>query len=1048
MTISLVQTDAATTTGTLGLAELAITTTAGSTLVAVVAAHAQAASWTVSSVFDDAGNNWTRLVSRHAGSATSTTQPLLAVWTVANAAAVTRVRASVGGAWSLSGTALRVYEVSGLTNVSALDVVGSTVGNVSSITPTATTTHAADFLLAACATAAASVSVSHTADAWTTAAEAFVDGGSESGNTIRLNAAHQIVSAAGAQSTTWTAGSTTDMAAVLIALKGGTTDTSNPNPYWPQLATEAAFGTQPNAGSAISYGTDLSTYVRSFTANFGAPYELGTAAAGTNEMELYNDDGRFDPTNAASPYWPNVLDYTPMQQTATWDGVTYGVFTGFVERWPLEWDDVLTGVSKAVGVDTWAALARVELKTCMQHEVLLDGPWAYWPLNDPQDSAFAANLAAGSGSAVLLYPVPPRRTGPGTAAFGVSTTLAGDPNTGWGQDGNAEAKDDAGWTMGTGVIPGSTFPSIASGGSVTVEAWAAYPLRPQKKFLSTLFALKSSAASWSGHEILALQVNQQSSSSDGRTYVSTTGNLYVKTWNASGVATTVDTGRRCYADGRWHHFAVTYSASSVSVYVDGALVYSASPSIATDQVDLIDLGGSQDAWDGSTIGTGSYAHVAVHGTALTPARLLSHYRSGHDGFPEDAGSRVARILTYAGWKGAMAVEKGSTVLAACSTIGGQKLTDALADIEKWELGLVFVDSLGRAVFRSRGSRFNETSRGTFGDGTGEYHYAADIAFDYDPTYQYNDIRVTRTGPHGTTGVTQVSGDPSATIPQYFTSTLSLDAAVLSDAEAQDRASFLYSLYAVPQLRVRSVTITPSADPTLWPIALGARIGDVYTVVRRPLGAGNAITLTVMITEVKHTVAPGSWATAFTMIPAGVSPRGANILPYNVQSIETDASGWEAGGNTTIAQSTAQAKDGTHSLAMTATAAGGIGAVTAVWYAVRPSAPYTFSCWLYSATATTGGIGVDWRDVAGTYLSTDQTTTPLAAGVWTYIELSATAPLTAYNVTPVVGYGMSLSAGQTVYGDVFTLTGVVGSSGPWRLGDSAYSVLGTSTIPAF
>lgn len=1048
--IALVQRVAAVAPNVNAAVTVPITSTAGNGLIAVVAANVQNMSWDVSSVTDSAHNLWVKIgsVATANNPAIAKTQVMISMWAAVLTNPVSSVTATLANSFEGSGVALEVFEVRGLTNISSVDVSAVTSTNSgTSLAPGATTTNAADFCLAAVAVADFVATVAHTADTWTPFAEVAQDGSSvDQADSLRLDAAYKVTSSAGAQSTTWTVSAARPIAGIFAAFKGGSADTSNPNPAWPQLSTKVAFGVQPNTGAgSYAYGTDVSALVRSSQVGYGTPYELGDNAAGTNELELYNADGRFDPTNPFGPYWPNVLDYTPFQQLATWNGITYGVFTGYVERWPLEWDDVLTGISKAVGVDTYATLAKVTLKTCMQHEVLLDNPWGYWPLNDPQNSSFASNLATGSGSSVLLYPVPPHRTGPGTAAFGASTTLAGDSSTGWGQTSDDDSKDDQGWTLGSGVIPSSTFPSIASG-SATFECWATFPLRTQKTSLSTVFALKSSATAWAGHQILALQISQYNAPKN--TLTGTTGNLLIQTWNGSGVATTVDTGMRCYADARWHHFAVVLAAASVKVYADGVLIYTGTPSISTARIDLIDVGGSQDGWDATTIGTGTYAHVAVYGAELTASRINSHFRSGHDGFPEDAGSRVGRILTYAGWKGPRALDVGSSVLAACSTIGGQKVSDALTDVAKWELGLVFVDSLGRITFRSRSSRFNQASRGTFGDGPGEFHYGDDIAFDYDPTFQYNDISVTRSGPQGTTGVAQFSGDPNGTIAQYFTSSLPMDAALLSDAQAQDRAAFLYSLYSVPQLRVRSLTITPSADPTLWPVALGAQPGDVYTVKRRPLGSPNTISLTVMISEVKHAIAPGEWKTTFTMIPAGVTPRGANILPYSVQSVETDASGWTAGVNTTRAQSATHVKDGAFALLLTATANGGLSASTTTWYPVKPGAAYTYSFWLWSPAAVTGGFGLDWRDAAGTYLSSATATATLTANDWTFLSFTATAPLNAYNVTPTIGSGMTVTAGQQFWGDVFVVTGVLGTSGPWRLNDPIYSVLGTSTVPAY
>ena len=56
-----------------------------------------------------------------------------------------------------------------------------------------------------------------------------------------------------------------------------------------------------------------------------------------------------------------------------------------------------------------------------------------------------------------------------------------------------------------------------------------------------------------------------------------------------------------------------------------------------------------------------------------------------------------------------------------------------------------------------------------------------------------------------------------------------------------------------------------------------------------------------------------------------APRPGNLLTANQATLATDASGWTAASNTTIARSTTQAKEGAASLRLTANAAGAIGA---------------------------------------------------------------------------------------------------------------------------
>lgn len=1012
MAVSFVQSQASAVPATNSNIATSITTTAGNCLIAVVAAAAQTPSYYVASVRDSAGNYWQQVNTVITPSGTYPNEVLIAVWAAYNAASVTSVTATLANTTSKTGVAMRVIEVSGVTNVTPLDVQATAFTlSGTSLTPTATTTAAGDFAVAAVAVASANT-VTHTADAWTTLAE------SSAAATwpVRLDAAYLVTSGAGAQSTTWTVSAASPIVGVIAAFKAGATVTTNPNPNWPQMTTKAAFGTKPNAGQVISYGTDISPYVRDSSISYGIPYELGQAEAGQNAITLYNQDGRFDPSSSSSPYWPSVVDYVPYQQQAVWSGITYPVATGYIERWPLEWDDSLTQISSVVGVDAVATLARVQLKSCVNHEVLLDSPWAYWPLNDASGSQFAANLATGPGQSVNLYPTPPRKAGSGTGDFGAQTLLAGDPSTGWGQA-TQDATNDQGWSLSTGVIPGSTvnallnsnnlttssvspwtavngtvtassaqtrggysfsglltptggnslayvqsemitispgaqysisgwlysptgwgnvslsvnwfdansgylstsstIASIGSGAwtyfantftapataakgqlvpteggtpaasntlylsniiltpTVTFEAWAMFPLVPAKSNHTSIFTLKSSGVSWATHSIAAVTISQHG-------YYGTSGNVWVDTWDINGNKTSVDIGAHSYADGNWHHFALQLNAGSAALVIDGVTVYSASRTVSMTPIDVIEVGGAQDAWEATGIGIGTYAHVAAYNYAVQLPRLGAHFQSGHDAFPEDSGSRINRLLTYAGWTGPRALDTGSSVLAGCSTTLGQYATDAIADVALWEYGLAWVDGWGAFRFQSRSNRFNGTSMGTFGDGPGEYHYQADIKFDYDPTYQYNDVQITRQGPNGTQGIVQFSGDPNGTIPQYFTSTLQQALQLLSDTQAADRASFLYNLLSIPQLRIESITIDPSADPSLWPVALGAQIGQRYTVKRRSLGSTNAvISIDVIICQIKHEIKPGSWKTTFSTLPASTPTVNTSTGPWRL-----------------------------------------------------------------------------------------------------------------------------------------------------------------------
>lgn len=100
----------------------------------------------------------------------------------------------------------------------------------------------------------------------------------------------------------------------------------------PVFVCEIAFGYGPAAASPV--WTDVSSYLRGFHIVRGKQYELNAYQAGTCDITLRNTDRRFDPTNTAGPYYPNVLPMVPVRISATFQSTTYRLFTGYVERYP------------------------------------------------------------------------------------------------------------------------------------------------------------------------------------------------------------------------------------------------------------------------------------------------------------------------------------------------------------------------------------------------------------------------------------------------------------------------------------------------------------------------------------------------------------------------------------------------------------------------------------------------------------------------------------------------------------------------------------------
>jgi hypothetical protein len=101
----------------------------------------------------------------------------------------------------------------------------------------------------------------------------------------------------------------------------------------PYLRCEIAFASNPGGSSPVYQ--DVSSRIMACTIKRGRQYELDTIQPSTLSIRLDNGDRALDPSYTQSPYYPNILPMRPIRISADWAGVTYYLFTGYVERWPI-----------------------------------------------------------------------------------------------------------------------------------------------------------------------------------------------------------------------------------------------------------------------------------------------------------------------------------------------------------------------------------------------------------------------------------------------------------------------------------------------------------------------------------------------------------------------------------------------------------------------------------------------------------------------------------------------------------------------------------------
>lgn len=128
----------------------------------------------------------------------------------------------------------------------------------------------------------------------------------------------------------------------------------------PVAVCEVAFATDPGATPTW---TDVSNWLQGFTIERGRQQELNRMEAGTARILLDNLDRRFDPSNAASPYAPNVVPMRRVRLSAVYNSVTYRLFSGYAETWPPTYPTELDSDVEVQAVDAFKVFNLKNLNT-------------------------------------------------------------------------------------------------------------------------------------------------------------------------------------------------------------------------------------------------------------------------------------------------------------------------------------------------------------------------------------------------------------------------------------------------------------------------------------------------------------------------------------------------------------------------------------------------------------------------------------------------------------------------------------------------------------
>lgn len=156
----------------------------------------------------------------------------------------------------------------------------------------------------------------------------------------------------------------------------------------PVITVEIAFATLP-LEPAPSW-EDVSAYVLEWWTSRGRNRALDRIEAGTAGLRLDNMDRRFDPTNTAGPYYPNVLPVRRLRISAVYSAATYYIYDGYVDEWPLDWEEPLDSEITITCTDLFGYFNR------LTHSGALSAEFSNHAIDSLLDIAFG-NVAIAPG---------------------------------------------------------------------------------------------------------------------------------------------------------------------------------------------------------------------------------------------------------------------------------------------------------------------------------------------------------------------------------------------------------------------------------------------------------------------------------------------------------------------------------------------------------------------------------------------------------------------------------------------------------------------------
>jgi hypothetical protein len=623
--------------------------------------------------------------------------------------------------------------------------------------------------------------------------------------------------------------------------------------YTPTVVVEFAFGSAPFATPSWTTADDDGLTVESIEIERGRSSEFDDFPAGKCSVVFKDSNRILDPSNAAGPYYGDLLPRVPMRVVATVGVTDYVRFYGFVDGWPLQNARGMATV-RITATDASKILTATPIPTSeYATTIIADGPVGYWRLGATTGEVVAdssGNAYDGTYSGVV------KRGAPSVLPF------SADGSMGFVANNRAYA-----------VLPVEARVDFPMSLEMWVQSDVKKPLEPyaSRKYLYVQYANGGATEQF----FLALAGD---SATDQFVILDTVGS------GNSSTSWSVDLN-----DGAPHHVVLTIDAGvNPSLIVDGAYAPVRASAFGgvtafTEANPYIGGSSSDPEW------VGRIDEVSVWDVVLTDAQISEHYIAGTAPWDGDStGDRITRVLDLVGWPaGLRAIDNGEFSVGPAQ-IEGRNAWDYMRSVAESEQGRLFIAADGTLTFHERGRYFIEatetTSQFTFSDdGAGDGLHAG-LNFVLDDRWIINTATATRDGGEPQTAVA------TASRTTYGPSEKSLSGLVLQhDRNARQLAEYLVFRYKDPLVRAEGWSLQPELDGADWADIFGLEIGHRVTLECTPINVGSQIVMDQHLERIHDTITPSTWTVEFNG-----SPPDPYMDSYFTWGGDGATQGWDAG----------------------------------------------------------------------------------------------------------------------------------------------------------